>query len=166
MPQNYDLLSESLVKILCISARACAHLHGHGHASRNRIRFTYCYPCTAMVISLHADPRARLRRDQQPVSANHQPVPSRKFTEPAAGPLKPTHPTCPLKFPAPARGAWVRHRFAMRRRCVGVDDDKGSLNLHVMVRPEGRTDSSPEGGLCIGAACPLTLLFTTATSDV
>ena len=87
---------------------------------------------------------------------------------PADGPLKCASDQ-PLKFPAPTRGAWASG-YGIASRCVGVsvgaDVDKGSLNLHVMVRPEGRTDSSPEGGLCIGAACPLTLLFTTATSDV
>ena len=131
-------------------AWARARLHGHGHTF------------TIMLISI----RARLRRDQRPVSANPQPVPSRKFTGPATGLSGSTHPTDSLRFHRPTPGGHVRHRFAMRRRCVGVDDDKRSLNLHVMVRPEGRTDSSPEGGLCIGAACPLTLLFTTATSDV
>ena len=34
------------------------------------------------------------------------------------------------------------------------------------IGPEGQMDGPPDGGLCIGAACPLTLLFTTATSDV
>ena len=151
----------------------CSHLHGHGRmpvetVSGSRTVVTARpWSYTGGMSSLRSSRlRARLRRDQRPVSANPQPVPSRKFTGPATGLSGSTHPTNSLRFHRPTPGGHVRHRFAMRRRCVGVDDDKRSLNLHVMVRPEGRTDSSPEGGLCIGAACPLTLLFTTATSDV
>ena len=59
---------------------------------------------------------APTRRDQRPVSANHQPIPSRKFTEPATGLSGSTHQPNSLRFPAPARGAWAWRRFATRRR--------------------------------------------------
>ena len=102
--------------------------------------------------------RAQSRRDQRPVSANPQPVWSRKFTGPATGLRKPTHPTRLLRFHRPTPGGHVRHRFAMRRRqrrrCVGVDVRGASTCMcdraigpkgPIMVRPEGRTDGTPEG---------------------
>ena len=60
--------------------------------------------------------RPQIQRDQRPVSANHQPIPSRKFTEPATGLSGSTLQSNSLKFPAPARGTWAWRRFAMRRR--------------------------------------------------
>ena len=66
---------------------------------------------------------------------------------PAAGPLKPTHPTRLLRFHRPTPGGHVRHRFAMRRRqrrrCVGVDVRGGSTC--VMVGPGARQMIGPEG---------------------
>ena len=136
-----------------LRARPWSHLHGYVHTFMRMV--TYAHPhgharaFTAMVTSLRLDPHA----------SGHA------FDETSADGLSgSTLQSNPLKFTAPARGAWAWRR-GVNGDC-GVDDDRGSLNLHVMVRPEGRTDSSPEGGLCIGAACPLTLLFTTATSDV
>ena len=71
--------------------------------------------------------RKPTRRDQRPVHSN-------------------TRQSNSLKSPAPARGAWVRHRFAMRRRCL-----RRSGGLHSS--PPG--GGQPRGGICVSfpSAC-------------
>ena len=67
---------------------------------------------------------------------------------PAAGPLKPTHPTRLLRFHRPTPGGHVRHRFAMRRRQrrrrVGVDDRGGGAAPACMIGPSGLKASPPD----------------------
>ena len=69
---------------------------------------------------------------------------SRQLTSYPPRPARPVHsnahPANSLKFPAPARGAWVRRQ---RRRCVGVDDRGPGLRRR---QAAGRRGTWPQSG--------------------
>ena len=110
----------------------------HGHARTFTVMRTPAGHGHTPTARFHFDPRARYRRDQRPVSANPQPVPSRKFTEPAAGPLKCTSDRLTQIPTSNDWGAWAS---ASATTASASTTTGGGGSTCVIVRPEGRTCS-------------------------